>query len=118
MDTLAADRALLHNGHFNAAIQPGLRLWLNDVYPPEGGEIRVEPADLTGDPGALSVTITNLESGKSRRRTVPLKDGAWRIGIRRPAPGVYRIRVALAEARSDVLPVQDLFEVAPAPTHP
>ena len=42
---LASERALLQDGHFSATVQPGLRLWLEDVYPPEGGEIRVGAGD-------------------------------------------------------------------------
>jgi len=115
MRLLASESTLLDAGHFGVGVQPGLRLWLEDVYPPEGGRIRVQPADLPGEPGALRVTITNLESGKKRRRSVPLTDGEWRIGIRRPAPGIYRIQVALVDGPRDVQPVQDIFEVAPAP---
>lgn len=115
MSLLSSEAALLDAGYFGVGVQPGLRLWLEDAYPPEGGVIRVEPADLPGEPGPLRVTITNLESGKKRRRNVPFTNGAWRIGMRRPAPGAYRIQAELLGAPREVLPVQDLFEVVPAP---
>jgi pimeloyl-ACP methyl ester carboxylesterase len=112
---LQSEAALLDAGHFAAGVQPGLRLIAEDAYPPEGGVIRVQPADLEGDPGELQMTITSLETKRSRTRTVPFRDGEWRVALQRPRPGVYRVSVGLAGGSDLVQPVQDLFEVVPPP---
>jgi hypothetical protein len=112
---LQSELALLDAGHFGVGVQPGLRLIVEDAYPPEGGLIRVQPADLPTAPGALLVTVTELESGAATQHTLPLAGDEWRLELERPTPGAYRVRAELVGGPADVQPVQDLFEVVPAP---
>lgn len=112
---LQSELALLDAGHFGVGVQPGLRLLVEDAYPVEGGLIRVQPADLPDTPGQLLLTITELESGLATQYTLPLTGDEWRLELARPTPGAYRARAELLGGPPDVQPVQDLFEVVPAP---
>jgi pimeloyl-ACP methyl ester carboxylesterase len=113
---LQSELALLDAGHFGVGTQPGLRLIVEDAYPPQGGMIRVQPADLPTTTGSLHVTITELESGQRSEHTLPFVGDEWHLELERPTPGAYRVRAELLTNPAGVQPVQDLFEVVPPPT--
>lgn len=114
---LQAGGDILGAESFAVGAKPGLRLLLDDVYPPEGGMIRVEPVDIADDLGDLLVRLTALDDQRpTGERRIPFADGAWRLELERPTPGMYRISAELDRGGSGaVSPIQDLFAVAAAP---
>ncbi|NTV62921.1 MAG: hypothetical protein HGA65_05205 [Oscillochloris sp.] len=117
LQLLQASDDILGEESFEAGIQPGLRLRISDAYPSEGGLIRVEPADIEGDLGDLQITLAQLDAeAPPTSRLVAPQDGAWVTELDRPAPGIYRVQAEIITGPARfVRPVQDLFEVFPAP---
>ncbi|MCG8348346.1 MAG: hypothetical protein MI924_11270, partial [Chloroflexales bacterium] len=93
---LQAGGDILGAESFAVGVQPGLRLLLDDVYPPEGGMIRVEPVDIADDPGDLLVRLMVFDDQRPiGERRIPFIDGAWNIEFERPPSGTYQISADL-----------------------